>query len=560
MNKKIKFFIIILSVCFSSESISQDLTPQIEPETFSGFTEEKKYSEGKEIIVVTANDYATKIGFEILEKGGSVADAAVAIQLTLGLVEPQSSGLGGGMFITYFDSDSKEVLSYEGREKAPIRIKNNIFLNKNGKPKKFFEAAIGGASVGVPSSLETLKKIHTDYGRLKWEETIKPVIELSKNGFIPPNRLLNALEKDSFLKKNPNSFFNKILLSPKKKVFNKAYTKTLTTISEDYRDFYEGKIAKNILEIVKNSENSGSLYLDDLKNYKPKKQNALCHRLENDYLICGPNLPSSGTICILQTLILFEDLNRKNNKRNSKNNFNLKEIMEILDFVYYLRDIYLADEDFVDVNIKKLLSIDYLRREFTSFRLSKKISSIENYEQIFNSTTHFSLIDRYNNILSSTSSIESSFGSRLFVDGFFLNNQLTDFSFKIYDENGKKIKNSVQGGKRPLSSMSPLIIFDENNNLFLTIGSPGGKAIISYVSRVLIDLFYLGIDTKTSINNPNFLRIKGNSYIESEELNKLIDNNGLVRNLTSGLAVIKKEKDIFIGIADRRRDGSVIGK
>ena len=237
MNKKIKFFIIILFIYFSSESRSEDLIPSIQPEPSSNSSnEEKKYSKGKEFIVVTANDYATKIGFKILEKGGSVVDAAVAIQFTLGLVEPQSSGLGGGLFITYFDSGSQKVLSYEGRESAPINIKKDVFLNKNGKPKKFFEAVIGGASVGVPSSLKTLKKIHAEFGKLKWEEIIQPVIELSKNGFIPPERLLNALKKDKFLlKKNPDSFFNKILLNPEKKVFNKAYTKTLTIISKNYK-------------------------------------------------------------------------------------------------------------------------------------------------------------------------------------------------------------------------------------------------------------------------------------------------------------------------------------
>ncbi len=556
MNKKIKFFIIIFLVGFCSKPQLKDLIPSIEPEPFSNFNyKNKKYDKGKEIIVVTANNYATKIGFEILEEGGSVVDAAVAIQLTLGLVEPQSSGLGGGLFITYFDSDSQKVLSYDGRERAPINIKNDIFLNKDGKPKKFFDAAVGGASVGVPSNLETLKKIHKEFGKLNWKEIIKPVIELSNNGFVPPNRLVNALKKDRFfLKNNPDSFFNKILIDPKKKVFNEAYTETLTVISENYRDFYEGKIAKNIVNIVKNSENPGMLSIDDLKNYKPKKKNALCHRLNNKMLVCGPNLPSSGTICILQTLILFEYLNNKNNE------VGVKEIMEILDFVYHLRSIYLADEEFVTVNVKKLLSIEFLKREFRAFRLTKKTTYIDNFDEIFNSTSHFSLVDSFNNALSVTSSIESSFGSRLFVNGFFLNNQLTDFSFKIFDKLGNKKKNRIEGGKRPLSSMSPLIIFDENNDFFLTIGSPGGKAIISYVSRVLIDIFYFDLDLKKSIDNPNFLKIKGKSFVEDKKLNKMIDKKGLVRNLTSGLGVIKKEKDSYVGIADKRRDGTVMGK
>ncbi|MBS91822.1 MAG: hypothetical protein CMM95_02055 [Rickettsiales bacterium] len=556
MNRKIKFFIIIILIYFFSDSNSEDLIPLIEPEHASKFTsEKKKYAEGNEIIVVTANDYATKIGYEILDKGGSVVDAAVAIQLTLGLVEPQSSGLGGGLFLTYFDSESNKVLTYDGRESAPINIKKDIFLNKNGKPKKFFEAAIGGASVGVPSSLKTLQKIHNEYGKLEWEKTINPVIELSKNGFLPPDRLINALKKERFFfKENPDSLFKNILLNPKKKVFNHEYTKTLNVISKNFGDFYEGKIAENIVEIVKKSQNSGMLSLDDLKNYKPEKKKAFCHRLKNNFLVCGPNLPSSGTICILQTLILFEDLNQKKKK------INLNQIMEILDFVYYLRDIHLADEKFAKIDIKKLLSIKFLIEEFELFKKNKHVVNFKNFDEVFSSTSHFSLVDKYNNVMSLTSSIESSFGSRLFIDGFFLNNQLTDFSFKIYDKKGNPIKNSVEGGKRPLSSMSPLIIFDENDKFFLTIGSPGGKAIISYVSRVLIDFFYFDLDLKTSLNSPNFLRIKGKSFVENEEQNKKIENNGLVRSLTSGLAVIKKEKGNYIGIADKRRDGTVRGK
>ena len=301
------------------------------------------------------------------------------------------------------------------------------------------------------------------------------------------------------------------------------------------------------------------LSLNDLKNYSVKKKKSLCHRLKNGYLICGPNLPSSGTICILQTLILFEDIFLEKLKKKPTYKINLNEVLEILNFIYFKRDTTLADNEYENINLKLLLDKDFLKKEFNLFKKAVIKQSVRNFNEIFNSTTHFSLVDKYKNVLSVTSSIESSFGSRLFVNGFFLNNQLTDFAFKSKDINGKLLPNRPQAGKKPLSSMSPLIVFDENNNFLLTIGSPGGKAIISYVSRVLIDILYLGLDAQSSIQNPNFIRIKGKTFIEKVEQKKLLKNNAIVRNLTSGLAVIKKEKEHYVGIVDKRRDGTVRG-
>ena len=279
----------------------------------------------------------------------------------------------------------------------------------------------------------------------------------------------------------------------------------------------------------------------------------MCLKLKNNKSICGPNLPSSGTICIIQALIIYESISKETDT------FNINSVLSILDFVYSLRSETLADDKFEDVDINLLLNEEKLLKKYKNFLKINKKTSLLHLDEILNSTTHFSVIDKDGNIVSATSSIESSFGSRLFTNGFFLNNQLTDFSFKMKNSVGDFIKNRVVGGKRPLSSMSPIIVFNENGELVLTIGSPGGKAIIAYVFRVLIETLYNKIDLEKSLNNPNYLRIKGRTFLEDKSLKKNLIGSADIRNLTSGLAVIYKTKDGYLGVADKRRDGTVMG-
>ena len=554
MEKKIKnLFSLILGfllIIFKNHLVFADkIENYIEPEKQSNFdySQSKKKSSETQIIV-TANDYASEIGEKILDKGGNVADATVAIQLTLGLVEPQSSGIGGGSFITYYDHSIKRIFLYDGREKAPQNIDQNIFLENDGSRTKFFDAAIGGKSVGVPGTLEAIFKFHNDYGILKWEEVIKPVIDLADKGFRPPPRLLNALKKDKFVFNiNKNFLFNGVINNPKKKIFNYEYSKTLKKISKNYRIFYEGSIAREITKKVGDYKNNNSLSETDLKNFSVKKKDALCFPLPNKVKICGPNLPSSGTICIVQVLKIIDYI-QKNKK------IEISDILNTLDFVYHLREQFLGDDTFVEVNLKELISIDFLIGEFSKYKAKNKSFLTD---EILNSTSHFSVVDKFNNVVSVTSSIESTFGSRLFVNGFFLNNQLTDFSFKSIDNNKKLLKNRVQGGKKPLSSMSPLIIFDQDDDFIMSIGSPGGKAIISYVSRVLIDFFYLNKTLENSIKSPNYLKINGLVFLENNSLKPKIKEKSKVRGLTSGIAIIFKKKKKFYGFADHRRDGTV---
>ena len=552
MKKKIKFFLFFIFV--SKNIFANQLQSDIQPEPASIKTNLKKSLMAKDFIVVTANDYATSIGFKILSEGGNAVDAAVAIQMTLGLVEPQSSGLGGGSFITFYNKSEGKVYSYEGREKAPKKIPGNIFLNNNGDTKKFFEAAIGGAAVGTPATLRTYKLIHNNYGIMNWERIFSYVIEFSKNGFVPSTRLVNAINKERFFfDLYPDSIYKNIKINPKKKFFNYDYTETLELISKKPSVFYEGVIADNIVNEVRKSKNFGYLNKSDLKLYEPEKNYALCHKLKNSKSICGPNLPSSGTICVIQALILYESLSKE------IDSLDINSVLSILDFVYSLRSETLADDKFEDIDINLLLNEKELLKRYKNFLKIDEKTSLLSLDELLNSTTHFSVVDKNGNILSATSSIESSFGSRLFTNGFFLNNQLTDFSFKMKNNSGDLIKNRVVGGKRPLSSMSPIIVFDENGELVLTIGSPGGKAIIAYVFRVLIETLYKKIDLEKSLNNPNYLRIKGKTFLEDESLKKDLIGNANIRNLTSGLAVIYKTKDGYLGVADTRRDGTVMG-
>ncbi len=557
--KRIKNFLIIFLICIiQSNSYSEDVYVDPEPYTTDS-TYNNKYYEGLNIIVVTANDYATKIGYDILQNGGTVFDAAVSIQIALGLVEPQSSGLGGGLFITLFDNNSEKIMTYEGRETAPKSINQNLFLDENQKPKKFFSAVVGGLSVGTPGTLKALYELNKDYGTIEWKYLLKPVIDLAREGFIPPKRLVSALKKEKHLfEVEPNLKFKEILDNPNEKFFNLDYANTLEKISEDIEDFYYGQIASNIVEKIKNSKNPGFMTNSDLANYKVNKKNALCRKLKNEFKVCGPSLPSSGTISIIQALKLYESFFHQNKIINSEESFRLK--LSILNFVYYLRDKHLGDDNFDIVNVDELLNTKFLLKEFDSFKKNKINLTNENLDEILNSTSHFTLVDKYRNVISLTSSIESSFGSRLFTDGFFLNNQLTDFRFRTTDINGKVLKNIPQGNKKPLSSMSPLIIFDKNDNFYMTVGSPGGKAIISYVFRVVSEDFFSDYKIKEIVERPNFLKINGRNFFEKKILNDISSVRGKIRNLTSGLAIIKKKNESYIGVADSRRDGSVRGK
>ena len=512
--------------------------------------------------VSSSHPQASEIGRDILNKGGTAMDAILAAQMVLNLVEPQSSGIGGGGFLLYFDKKNSNLTFYDGREIAPSKIKKEFFLDNNNNPLEFYDIAIGGIAIGVPGLVSMLDMAHKEYGLLEWESLFQPAIKIAKNGFKISPRLYNAINKDKYLYFFPESkkyFYKKnfnILKNPN-------LENTIKTISlKRSKGFYEGKIAEKMVYAIQNSPiKKGVLNLNDLKNYKAKKRNALCGKYR-EYKVCGAPLPSAGGFSILQILGILEEFELSKDKINE----NIHLILEASKYAYNDRYKYLGDPDFTDIKINNFLSKKYLKEIANKISLNNKIKSkLEIKDQSFTptSTTHLSIIDSYGNVASLTSSIENMFGSRLMVNGFLLNNQLSDFNFKI--EKNLFSNNIIEPNKRPLSSMSPTIIFDKNNNIKMVIGSPGGKSIIMYVIKTIIAVLDWKMGIQEAVNFPNF-SISGNKVLIenkrfSEEFKSYLSNLGhliVEKELNSGLNGFEIKDKIIFGVADQRRNGVVL--
>ena len=525
-------------------------------------------AETKNILVSTANPLASQTGRDVLLGGGNAIDAAVAVQLVLNLVEPQSSGLGGGGFLLYFDNKNKKLIFYDGRETAPSKIKKEHFLDKNGQSLSFYDAAVGGLAVGVPGLVSMLELVHKEYGMMKWESLFKPAINLSLEGFPISSRLHNQIKKDNYLHLIPNTskYFYENTNIPKKVGYilkNKEFAETLKIISVGRsKAFYQGNLAKEIISTIQNSPiRKGVMNLEDLKNYKAIKQNPICGKYRK-YKVCSASLPSAGGFSIIQILGILENFTLS--KNTIKKDIHL--ILEASKYSYLDRFKYLGDPSFNAINLKKFLSDEYLKN------IASKISTVDAIKLNFGvnkqlnnqrSTTHFSIKDQYGNIVSMTSSIENSFGSRLMAGGFLLNNQLSDFNFK--QNNGLYKNNIVEPGKKPLSSMSPTIIFDEKNNVKMVIGSPGGKSIIMYVIKAIIAVIDWNMPIKDAVNFPNFSLENNIVLLEKkrfdEEIKKYLLSLGHTieeKKLNSGLHGFEMKKNIISGAADKRREGLVL--
>ena len=531
--------------------------------------------------VSTSHPEASKIGRNILNKGGSAMDAILAVQMVLNLVEPQSSGIGGGGFLLYFDKKNSNLTFYDGREIAPNKIKKEFFLDNNGNPLKFYDIAVGGKAIGVPGLVSMLDIAHKDYGLMDWKTLFEPAIKLSKNGFNISPRLYKAIKKDNYLYFFPESkkyFYRKNKtyikmipkmldeIQPKKKhdiLKNPDFANTLRIISlKRSKGFYEGKIAKNMVYTIQNSPiKKGVVNLNDLKNYKAKKRNPLCGKYR-EYKVCSAPLPSAGGFSILQVLGILEEFELSKDKINE----NIYLILEASRYSYNDRYKYLGDSDFTNIKINNLLSKEYLKQIASKISLNKKIESkfkINNKFFTPTSTTHVSIIDTYGNVASLTSSIENTFGSRLMVNGFLLNNQLSDFNFKI--EKDLFANNIIEPNKRPLSSMSPTIIFDKNNNVKMVIGSPGGKSIIMYIIKTIIAVLDWEMGIQEAVNFPNFSISNNTVLIEkkrfSKEFKENLSNLGYIiveKELNSGLNGFEIKDNVMFGAADKRRNGLVL--
>ena len=531
-------------------------------------------------MVSAAHPLAAEAGQEILRAGGSAVDAAIATQLVLGLVEPQSSGIGGGAFLLHYDGESREVAAYDGRETAPAAATGDQFLRDDGTPMDFYDAVVGGLSVGVPGVIRMLELAHEDHGRLPWADLFQPAIRLAQNGFAITPRLNELIADDPYLQRFPESraYFYQADGTAKEIgtiLRNPAYAATLRAVAEHGADaFYEGEIAAAIAARVQGAErNPGRMTAADLAGYQAKRRAALCRPYRIVQSVCGMPPPTSGGATVLMTLGILENFPLGASAPDSPEAWHL--IAEASRLAFADRNAYLADSDFVEVPLARLLDSDYLRRRSAQIEPDSTIPSpqpglqtaeafplVAQYEPP--STSHFSIVDGAGNAVSMTTSVENAFGSRMMVRGFILNNQLTDFSFRPEVE-GKPVANRVEPGKRPRSSMSPTLVLNADGSLKMAVGSPGGSRIIGYVVKALVATLDWNLSMQQAIDLPNVVTRSGATDLEAETSAEALatDLQALghevaIQEMTSGLHGIEATPQGLEGGADPRREGVVL--
>jgi len=575
----------LLAACQPVSRLSQQ-EAQLAPEPESRRTNNlDKRAKGARYAAVTANPYATQAAGRVLADGGTAVDAAIAAQMVLGLVEPQSSGLGGGGFMLVWDASKQRLHSYDGRETAPLSADETLFINPDShEPMSFINAIIGGRSVGVPGMVKMLDAAHHSHGKLPWHNLFTEARQLSSDGFVVSERLHTLIEKVPALKVRPELaeylFKNDAPRATGSVMKNADYALALAEIAEQGATaFYTGAVANHIVEVVNSDSNSGGLTLHDFSAYEAKEREPVCKWVFN-FKVCGMGPPSSGAITVLSILGMMELAEAPGIITSVSQSVELAHFfIEASRLAFADRNTWLADPDFVEVPVAALLDTAYLRKramQITDKRSSSfaaglpkgvaKNSFITTPSVELPSTTHLSIVDQYGNSVSMTTSIETAFGSRLMANGFILNNQLTDFSFAHENAQRMKIANRVEPGKRPLSSMSPMIVFDQNDQPVMVMGSPGGKSIIGFVARVLYETLALNRALAESINDKHIIDIGNALRIENGAAVELLQglaekgHQPKLRAMTSGLHAVQKTKNGWLGVADARREGAVIAQ
>lgn len=541
---------------------------------------------GAQIMAVTAHPEATRAAFDILSRGGSAADAAIAAELVLGLVEPQSSGIGGGGFAVYYDAKTKKVTSFDGRETAPNAAGKYLFRAEDGKPMEFYDAAIGGRAVGVPGELRMLEMIHKKYGALDWRDLMMPAITLAENGFIVTPRLGAVVERDELKLKNfidTKLYFFPDAVTPIKagdRLVNPIYARTLRKIAIEGADgFYKGDIAERISKAVQEDfENPGLMSVEDLSNYKAIERPPVCD-FYRGYQVCSMGEPSSGGLSLLISLKILEKFNLAAMGKNSVQAWHL--IGEASRIAFADRNYYMGDPSYIQSPGTRLLAPDYIAQRAALISQDKANPNImygvpkdwgankkATPEPVYPKppgTTHLSIVDGAGNIVSMTSSVEDSFGSRMMVDGFMLNNQLTDFSF-MPEADGKLIANRVEGGKRPRSTMTPVIVFAPDGVPKMVVGSAGGSAIMGYVLQRIVAVLDWNMDVQSALDAPNIIN-RGKGFemdFGASDLAEALRQKGHpvdMGDLNSGLtAIVFDAQGRMTGYADPRREGTAQGR
>ncbi|MFV0382822.1 gamma-glutamyltransferase [Paracoccus sp. (in: a-proteobacteria)] len=535
-------------------------------------------------MVAAANPLAVEAGGAVLEAGGSAADAMIAVQTVLGLVEPQSSGLGGGAFLVWYDAATGLITTLDGRETAPAAAAPTLFQDENGQPLEFMSAVVGGRSVGVPGTPALLEEAHRRWGRANWAGLFGPAIALAENGFAVSPRLAELVAGEGQdLQADPATaayfFPGGQPVAAGATLTNPAYADVLRRLAaQGSRAFYEGEIAQDIVAAVRGAVwNPGVLSMQDMASYRVVERPPVCveYRAHD---VCGMGPPSSGGLTVGQILGMLRGYDLASLGAENPESWRL--IGDASRLAFADRGRYMADSDFVPMPTEGLITPDYLAGRgkllagddalpevsagspgWSHALLWGQDSALE-----LPSTSHISIVDADGNVLSMTTTIENGFGARLMSHGFLLNNELTDFSFETHDDAGYPIANRVEPGKRPRSSMAPSIVLKDGKPVLVT-GSPGGSRIIGYVAQSIIGYLDWGLDVQQAVAQPHLVNRFGTMDIEAgttvESMSQALTDMGFevnARELNSGLHAIAITADGLEGGADPRREGIAMGK
>ncbi len=583
----------------TSSPVMPDLTIPALPEGPSGRTAKPGWTT-TQFAVAAANPLAAEAGAQMLRAGGTALDAAVAVQMVLTLVEPQSSGIGGGAFLLHWDGNTLQA--WDGRETAPAAADGRLFLLPNGKPMPFQQALVGGRAVGVPGTVRLLEAAHRQHGRLPWAQVLQPAITLAETGFPISHRLHIQLLGDAALRQDPQAraYFYQADGQPHPvghRLRNPALAAVLRRIaSQGDAAFYSGAVAADIAtRVQQHPNNPGTLTVADLAGYSIKMRTPLCTDWRATYRVCGMPPPSSGHLAVMQILGLLDVMLPVDQPLQAglPSADWLHQYTEASRLAYADRAQYLADPDFTAApggDWASLLDPAYLRSRATLIgprSLQQALPGVPGppgtqrsayapqADQPEHGTSHISIIDSQGQALAMTTTIEAVFGAHLMSDGgtglaggFLLNNELTDFSLAPADARGKPVANRVEPGKRPRSSMSPTLVFDRRDGkLLMSVGSPGGPAIIHFVAKTLIATLDWGLNAQQALDLPNFGSFNGPTVLEQglfppTTLQALRARGHTVveTDLTSGLQAIQRNASGWFGAADPRREGVVLGQ
>jgi len=532
-------------------------------------------------LVAAANPYAAKAALDMLRQGGSAVDAAVAAQMVLTLVEPESSGLGGGAFMLLWNKATKKVTSFDGRETAPASATPGMFLDAAGKPRVHFNAIPGGLSVGVPGVVAMLELAHRKYGKLPWATLFAPAIALAEKGVPVGHKLAETLRDFPQMQTMPDvqRAFTKpdgTLLKEGDVLKNPALAATLRAIAKGGATaFYTGRIARDIVDKVQHAPvNPGGMTLADLAHYRAKERAPVCAAYRGER-VCSMGPPSSGGIAVLQLLNILERFPAKDLTPNSLSEVHLFSQASRLAFAD--RATYLGDPAFLRVPVRGLLDRSYLSARARLIDPARDMGEAEpgalpyagfapQKSHELHGTSHLSIVDDKGQVVSMTTTVEFVFGSEMMVDGFFLNNELTDFSF-VPMQGGKPVANAPAPGKRPMSAMAPTIVFDRYGRFAIALGSPGGPAIIPYVAETLVAMIDGHLSPQAAAALPHHVNLNGPLLLEKDTslgaLAPALTSMGYDvhsgREEKSGLHIVERVKNGYIGAADPRRDGVATG-